>query len=411
MGGPFKGKEIVLGVTGSIAAYKACELASRLVEAGASVTPVLTNNARAFVGAVTFEALTHRRAITAMFEPLHDPQIEHIALAQRTDLFLIAPATANIIAKAAHGIADDWLSTTLLATHAPVLFAPAMNTNMYLHAATQANIRTLSERGCRFVGPDTGMLACGTSGPGRLAETKRILHAAGLLLCKNKDLAGRNVLITSGPNEEPIDPVRFIGNRSSGRMGHALAYEALRRGAKVTVVTGPAAVPPPEDSDVIAVNTAEEMFDVVKKHLYSADVFIAAAAVADYRVDRPSIGKLKRGKEPITLQLIPNPDIAAFVGSHKRASQVTVGFAAETSDLIENATAKLRGKNLDFIIANQIGGLECAIGADTSNAHFIAPDGSVENLPRINKEALAELLFDRVVTLLAERPDNLPGKL
>ncbi|MCC6144569.1 MAG: bifunctional phosphopantothenoylcysteine decarboxylase/phosphopantothenate--cysteine ligase CoaBC, partial [Candidatus Hydrogenedentes bacterium] len=227
MARPFQDKEIVLGVTGSIAAYKACDVASRLVEAGARVRAVLTRSAREFVGPASFEGITGQRVITEMFEPLQNPEIEHISLARRADLFLIAPATANLLAKAAHGMADDWLSTTLLATRAPILFAPAMNTDMYMHPATQGNIALLKQRGCHFVGPGEGMLACRTVGPGRLIDTPAILEAAGPLLCKTKNLQGKRVLITSGANHEPIDPVRFLGNSSSGRMGRALAFEAL----------------------------------------------------------------------------------------------------------------------------------------------------------------------------------------
>ncbi|MBP8128151.1 MAG: bifunctional phosphopantothenoylcysteine decarboxylase/phosphopantothenate--cysteine ligase CoaBC [Candidatus Hydrogenedentes bacterium] len=396
MAGWFEKREIVLGVTGSIAAYKACELASRLIEAKACVTPALTRHALEFVGAVSFEAITGRRAIVEMFDPLPNPEIEHIAVAQGADLFLIAPATANILAKAAHGIADDWLSTTLLATRAPVLFAPAMNANMYLHPATQANIETLRARGCTFVGPESGVLACRMAGPGRLAETSAILETAAILLCGKKDFAGRRVLITSGANHEPIDPVRFIGNRSSGKMGRALALEALRRGARVTVITGPAAVPPPQGAAVVRVETALEMFEAVKERLRDADVFISAAAVADYRVEEPAAGKRKRGAGPLELLLVPNPDIAAHAGASKRSGQTVVGFAAETEDLLARAREKLRSKNLDFIIANAVGGAACAIGADCSNAHLLSDSGEVQGLPGISKEALAEALFDAI---------------
>lgn len=403
MAGLFENKEVVLGVTGSIAAYKACELASRLIEAKARVTPVLTRHALEFVGAVSLEALTGRRAIVDMFEPLHNPEIEHIAVAQRADLFLIAPATANILAKAAHGIADDWLSTTLLATRAPVLFAPAMNTNMYTHPATQANIETLRARGCDFVGPEEGVLACRVVGPGRLAETSAILDASAVLLCRKKDFAGRRVLITSGANHEPVDPVRFIGNRSSGKMGRALALEALRRGARVTVISGPATVAPPHGATVVRVETALEMFEAVKERLDDTDVFIAAAAVADYRVEAPSAAKRKRGAEPLTLRLVPNPDIAAHVGATKRPGQAAVGFAAETEDLLAHAREKLRAKRLDLIVANAVGGAGCAIGADRANAHILSASGETRDLPDVSKEELAEALLDQIAAWLAER--------
>lgn len=400
MPGPFEQKEIVLGLTGSIAAYKACELASRLVEAGARVIPVLTRAAQEFVGAVTLEAITGNRAITGLFERLQNPEIEHIAVARRAQLFLIAPASADIMAKAANGIADDWLSTTLLATRAPILFAPAMNTQMYLHPATQANMETLRARGCHFVGPDAGPLACGEVGPGRLIETSAILEAANVLLCGKKDLAGKRVLITSGATHEAIDPVRFIGNRSSGKMGRTLALEALRRGAVVTVVSGPAQAPLPHAAELVRVKTANEMLEAVQARLDATDVFVAAAAVADYRVEAPAREKHKRNGETLQLTLTPNPDIAAHAGKQKRAGQITVGFAAETHDLIEYANAKLVSKNLDLIVANAVGGAHCAFGADQVQAWLISPGKPADELGLISKEELSERLFDAVVRRL-----------
>ncbi len=397
----FSNKEIVLGVTGSIAAYKACEIASRLVEFGARVTPVLTHSARALIGPATLEAITGNRAIIEMFEPLQNPEVEHIAVATRADLFLIAPATANILAKAAHGIADDWLSTTLLATRAPILFAPAMNTNMYTHPATQANIETLRTRGCRFVGPGSGRLACGTEGPGRLIEPMTVIEAAAPLVSGRDDLAGKRVLITSGANHEAIDPARYIGNRSSGKMGRALALEALARGAVVTVITGPANVAPPHGAEVVNVKTANEMGLAVKSLAQNADIVVGAAAVADYRVESPSSEKHKRDGQPVTLTLTENPDILAGLGEAKRPGQVLVGFAAETSDLIRNATQKLRRKNLDFIVANQIGEAGSDFGTDTTRAAIIDADGSVDELDLLTKDELAQVLLDRIAEHLA----------
>jgi len=400
MPGPFVDTEIVLAITGSIAAYKACEIASRLIEAGARVTPVCTESGRKFVGATTLEAITGHHAICEMFSPLDQPEIEHVTVAQRADLFLIAPATANIIAKAAHGIADDWLSTALLATRAPILFAPAMNSHMYTHPATQANIKTLQARGCYFAGPGSGALACGDTGPGRLIEATAILESASIILCKKKEFAGKHLLITSGANHEPVDPVRFIGNRSSGRMGRALALEALRRGASVTVITGPVEVPLPHGAEVVPIRSALEMLDAVNEHLETAHVFIAAAAVADYHVDQPSDEKFKRNSESLTLTLVPNPDIAAHVGRVKRPDQISVGFAAESHDVVSNAMAKLDEKNLDLIVANEIGGPACAIGADTSKAWFITPKAPPRRFPRITKDELAEQIFDKIATFL-----------
>ena len=394
-------KCIVLGVTGSIAAYKACEIASRLVELGADVTPVLTRAARELASPAAFEALTGHRAITEMFEPYRNSDVEHIAVAQRAGLFLIAPATANIIAKSAHGIADDWLSTTLLATRAPILFAPAMNANMYAHPATQANIETLRERGCRFVGPEAGRLACGTIGEGRMAEPLTVVEAAIPLVSGKRDLEGKRVLITSGANHEPIDPVRFIGNRSSGKMGSALALEGLSRGAEVTVVTGPAQARLPYGAEVVRVDTAAQMADAVIPRAKEADIVIGAAAVADYRVADAASNKHKRTGGPLTLTLVENPDIIAQAGAEKRAGQFVVGFAAEMQDLIENAQAKLEKKNLDLIVANQVGTPESGFGTDSLRAILIAPRGSPEDSGLVSKEELAEKVFDHIAEHVA----------
>ena len=393
-------REIVLGVTGSIAAYKACEIASRLVELGLRVTPVLTASARELVGAASFEAITGQRSITAMFEPFQNPEVEHIAVATRANLFLIAPATANILAKAAHGIADDWLTTTLLATRAPILFAPAMNSNMYTHPATQANIETLRSRCCHFVGPGSGRLACGTVGIGRMIDPKTIVEAALALVSAERDLDGKRVLLTSGGNREPIDPVRFIGNRSSGKMGRALALEALVRGAQVTAVCAPAEVPMPYGVEVIPVETAREMADAVQPLAERADIIIGAAAVADYRVERAAEHKVKHKGDGLTLTLLDNPDILGTLGASKRHGQFLVGFAAETEHLVENAVAKLKKKNLDLVVANEVGGLDSGFGADTARAAFITPDGASEDLPLLGKEDLAEKIFDRVVAAM-----------
>ncbi|MDP7638523.1 MAG: bifunctional phosphopantothenoylcysteine decarboxylase/phosphopantothenate--cysteine ligase CoaBC [Candidatus Hydrogenedentes bacterium] len=393
-------REIVLGVTGSIAAYKACEIASLLVKRRVRVTPVLTWSAQKLVGPASFEAITGNQAITEMFTSGQNKEIEHIAVARRADLFLIAPATAHILAKAAHGLADDWLSTTLLATRAPVVFAPAMNTNMYEHPATQANIATLAGRSCRFVGPDSGTLACKTDGLGRLADPSRVVEEAMVLLEEGGDLDGKRVLLTSGRNHEPIDPVRYIGNRSSGKMGYAVAEEALRRGAKVTVVSGPAEVAPPVGCEVVSVQTAQEMCDAVLSLSPSADVVIGVAAVADYRVEHPMAEKHKRNGDELTLKLTQNPDILAAVGAQKKSGQVTVGFAAETSELIENARGKLSKKNLDLVVANEVGVSDSGFETDTVRAAFVACDGAVDEQPFQSKRDLAHSLFDRVAALL-----------
>lgn len=394
-------REIVLGVTGSIAAYKACEVASLLVKRGVRVTPVLTRSAQQLVGPASFEGITGNQAIVEMFDSGQNQEIEHIAVATRADLFLVAPATANILAKSAHGLADDWLSTTLLATRAPILFAPAMNTNMYEHPATRANIATLTDRGCHFIGPDSGTLACQTVGPGRLSEPSRIVEEAMSLLEGRGGLEGKHILLTSGGNHEPIDPVRYIGNRSSGKMGYAVAAEALRRGAKVTVVSGPADVAPPAGCDVVPVETAQEMCDAVLSLSPAADVVIGVAAVADYRVEHPMTEKHKRNGNDLTLKLVQNPDILAAVGAQKKNRQITVGFAAETGDLVENAQAKLSKKNLDLVVANEVGRSDSGFGTETVRATFVDASGAIDEQPLQSKRDLARSLLDRVVALLA----------
>lgn len=398
-----KSKEIILGVTGSIAAYKACEVASMLVQRGVLVNAVLTESAANLVGPATFEGITGRRCITELFESPQTQDIEHVTLAQRVDLFLVAPATANIIAKAALGIADDWLSTTLLATHAPILFAPAMNTTMYNHPATQANIAALKDRGCEFVGPGEGRMACRTVGPGRLIDPAQIVEAAERLLQLRHDLAGKHVLLTSGANHEPIDPVRFIGNRSSGKMGRAIAAEALARGARVTVVTGPAEVDPPSGAEVVRVETALEMEEAVMSRVKDADIVIGAAAVADYRVAKPAKAKHKRKEsDGVTIELTENPDIIARAGSERRNGQIVVGFAAETDNLIENAKKKLAAKHLDLVVGNAVGGDDSAFGSDSVRACFVDANGHVEEQELQSKHALAQNLIDRLVKMIGK---------
>jgi phosphopantothenoylcysteine decarboxylase/phosphopantothenate--cysteine ligase len=391
---------VVLGITGSIAAYKSCELASRLVELGARVLPVLTKSAAELVGPASLEAITGQRAIVNMFEPLTNPAVEHIRVATEADLFLIAPATANVIGKVANGLANDWLSTTLLATRAPILFAPAMNTNMYEHPATQQNIATLQQRGNHFVGPGDGKLACGTVGLGRLIEIDAILDTALPLVSKQHDFKGKRVLITSGSTREPIDPVRFVGNRSSGRMGRALAIEAMARGASVTVVTGPSETPLPTTVRVERVETAEEMNDAVTRHLDAADVFIAAAAVADFRPANPFETKYKKGTAMPPVEMAENPDILLKASTHRRNGQIIVGYAAETGGLIEHALEKLERKQLDLIVANLVGGDHGGFGTPDLEAVILAPGEAPAQPVRMSKEAIAHALFNRIAPLL-----------
>ena len=400
MAGVFAEKTILLGVCGSIAAYKACELASRLVEQGATVLTALTHSARQLIQPASFEAITGNRVITDMFAPVPEPEIEHIAVARRANLFLVAPATANMLAKAAQGICDDWLSTTLLATRAPILFAPAMNTLMYTHPATQANIALLRDRGAGFVGPGSGRLACGDEGPGRLADIPDILDAAVIAVHPDKDLAGRRVLITSGPNHEPVDPVRFLGNRSSGKMGRALALEALRRGAGVCVISGLVEIRPLHGAEIVAITTTREMHQAVMDRAAEYDFIIGAAAVADYHVDGPAEDKIKRGASKHTLTLSPNPDIIADVAARKRPGQCVVGFAAETRDILAHAQEKMTRKGLDMIVANTVGGAHCAISADQGDAWILMPGRAPEHLPHIEKTALACRIFNHLAALV-----------
>lgn len=396
----FSNKTIVLGITGSIAAYKACELASRLVERGANVLPVLTRAAREFLGPATLEGITGNRTITDMFDAEQNPDIAHISVARAASLFMIAPATAHIIAKMAHGLADDWLTTTLLATRAPILVAPAMNANMFTHPATQANIETLRQRGCVVVGPDSGRQACGTVGPGRLIDPATILEAAFPLLSERRELRGKKVLITSGGTHEPLDPVRFIGNRSSGKMGRALAEEAFARGAEVTVVTGPHTAEMPHVVETIEVETAVQMAEAVAARASDTDIFIAAAAVADYRPEGASEVKHKKNGESLMLSLAENPDILATFGAQKSGKQLVVGFAAETNDLLANAKEKLNKKNLDLIVANEVGTSDSGFGLDDLRAAIIGTNGHVPEFALHSKESLAESLFDRIGDLL-----------
>jgi phosphopantothenoylcysteine decarboxylase/phosphopantothenate--cysteine ligase len=396
----FHDRNIVLGVTGSIAAYKACELASRLVEYGANVNAVLTRSASQMIGQASLAAITGRPVITGLFDESQNPEIEHISVATNAHLFLIAPATANILAKAARGAADDWLSTALLATRAPILFAPAMNTNMYTHPATQVNLDILRARGCRFVGPESGRLACRTIGPGRLADPQSILEAVIPLTNDQHDFAGRQIVLTSGPTHEPIDPVRYIGNRSSGKMGRAIAIELLARGASVSAVVGPHSEPMPSGVRVIPVQTAADMAETAVNLAQEADVFIGCAAVADYRAESINPTKRKRDGKGLLLKLVENPDVIGLVGAVKREGQIVVGFAAETDKLLANARQKLARKQLDLIVANEVGTSDSGFGKDSLRAAILDGKGAAPELRLLPKEKLAEELADQILALL-----------
>jgi phosphopantothenoylcysteine decarboxylase / phosphopantothenate---cysteine ligase len=393
-----KDKRIVIGVTGGIAAYKVAELTRILVKEGASVRVAMTRNATKFVGPLTFEALSGNRVVWDMFDPLTEP-IGHIAWGQETDLIIIAPATANFIAKMAHGIADDFLSSIVLASTAKILACPAMNTRMYLNPATQENIRLISERGCTVMKPGEGELACHTEGPGRLPAPEEIAGLAGILLADG-DLNGLRIIVTAGPTQEPVDPVRYITNRSSGKMGYAIAKAAAQRGAAVTLISGPVALTAPHGVETLQVRTTAEMRQAVLDRAGRSDVIIKAAAVSDYRPDETAVQKIKKDDGPLTLSLIKNPDILAELGALKKESNyILVGFAAETEKLTGNAKDKLQRKNLDLIVANDVTRKDSGFEADSNQVQIISRDGHVEDLPLMSKDALADQILDRIVML------------
>ncbi len=397
---------IALGVTGGIGAYKAVEVARGLQKRGHDVVAVMTPSATRFVGPVTFEAITRRRVITDQFEPGANSDIEHIALASSMDLLLIAPATANIIGKLANGIADDFLTTLYLATRAPVLLAPAMNTLMFEHEAVRRNLETLAARGVRFAEPGEGYLACGWIGKGRLAEPDDVVAAAEAILRPEGPLRGLRVLVTAGPTFEDVDPVRFIGNRSSGRMGFALAAEAARRGAEVTLVAGPTQIEPPAVREVIRVRGAADMHREVLARADRLDVAIMAAAVADYAPAERAAQKVEKGDDSITLVLKKTPDILGDLGARRLAAgrgPLLVGFAAETEDLVGRATAKRARKHADLIVANDVSRGDAGFEVDTNAVTIVGPEGA-EALPLQSKTRVAAEILDRVEKLLAKRP-------
>lgn len=391
-----------MGVTGGIAAYKAADLARLLVRDGHEVQAVLTRSAEEFVSAVTFASLTGKKVFSNLFEA--SAAIEHIDVAQSNDLLVVAPATANILAEFAHGLAGGFLSTLYLAFRGPVILAPAMNTNMWEHEATRGNIETLRRRGHTIVEPGVGMLACGTFGAGRLAENDAILDAVRRVVNPAvRDLEGETILITAGPTQEPIDPVRFISNRSSGKMGYALAQAALDRGAKVILVSGPVALEAPRGAEVVRVQTAAEMHDAVFSKLDAATVVIMCAAVADYRVAHPAAQKIKKQGKQVSLELNPVGDILAelgrtTLGSHL-GSRLLVGFAAETENVIEYARRKLAEKNCDMIVANRVGGEGSAFESDTNEVAMVMRDGEVIEAARAPKREIADRILGQVVWL------------
>ena len=398
---------IVLGVTGGVAAYKAAELVRRLQQEGFSVEVVMTRAACEFVRPLTFAALSGKKVITDLFaeaggEANLDSAIEHIAVAQRADLLLVAPATADVLAKFSRGISDDFLSTLYLATTAPVVVAPAMNVNMWNHPATQENIERLRGRGVRVVQPDEGYLACGMTGAGRLAGQDAIVAAVREVLRVRLDLAGQTVLVTAGPTQEAIDPVRFLTNRSSGRMGYAVAEAAAQRGAKVILISGPTALETPDGVTRVAVRTAADMLAAAEQHFAEASLAIFAAAVADYRPAEAAAEKMKRSgsQESISLQLVANPDILATL-ARKKGNRLVVGFAAETERVAENARKKLQTKNADLIVANDVTAEGAGFDVDTNVVTLFSRDGRDLPLPKLTKRDVAHRILDEVIRLSA----------
>ncbi|MCM3472951.1 bifunctional phosphopantothenoylcysteine decarboxylase/phosphopantothenate--cysteine ligase CoaBC [Brevibacillus borstelensis] len=409
---PLTGKQIVLGVSGGIAAYKAAALTSKLTQAGALVRVIMTQNAAKFVQPLTFQALSHGPVYTDIFEEPEPSVISHIDLADKADLVLIAPATANVIGKMANGIADDMLTTTVLATKAPVMLAPAMNVNMYHHPAVAQNLQKLTDFGYRFIEPGEGLLACGWVGKGRLAEPEEIVEAVIRFFAEQtrekQDLKGKRVLVTAGPTREKIDPVRYITNHASGKMGYAIAEAAQARGADVVLVSGPTHLPPPARVKLVPVESVQEMYDAVMAELPISDIVIKSAAVSDYRPKVVHEHKMKKGEGPLVLELDKAPDILKEVGQRKE-KQFVVGFAAETQDVLQHAKGKLDRKNLDMIVANDVSLEGAGMGSDTNIVTLLTREGEQVALDKLSKREVADKLFDAILLKLDHQP--LPEKL
>ncbi|MDD4985415.1 MAG: bifunctional phosphopantothenoylcysteine decarboxylase/phosphopantothenate--cysteine ligase CoaBC [Dehalococcoidales bacterium] len=390
------GKTVVLGITGSIAAYKTAELASRMTQAGARVEVVMSEAATRFITPLTFRNITGRPVVTSMWETDSEFSVEHIALAEAADIVVIAPATADIIARLAAGIADDMIGCTVLATKAPVILAPAMNVNMLQNPVTQHNLAALKARGFAIIEPECGRLASGSTGKGRLAETEKIIAAIGQVLNKRNDLTGKHIVVTAGGTQEPIDPARHIGNRASGKMGYALAEAARDRGAVVSLITAPTLLTAPAGMEVTRIRTAAEMKKAVVRAVAQADALIMAAAVSDYRPKKTARTKIKKDRPVLNLELIRTPDILSQV----KGDFLKVGFAAETDSVIANARQKLTEKQLDLIVANDITDTGSGFGVDTNKVTIIDKQGNEETLPLLSKREVAERILDRVVRLI-----------
>ena len=396
-----KGKTVVIGVSGGIAVYKACDIVSRLKKLNANVHVIITKSAAEFVTPLTFQSLSQNYVVSDMFEEPKTWDVEHISLAKKADVFLIAPATANVIGKISNGIADDMLTTTVMATTGKVLIAPAMNTNMYRNPILQRNINILRELGYNFVDPESGRLACGDVGEGKLASPEKIVDAVvDLLNDTKKDLLGKKILITAGPTVESIDPVRYLTNRSTGKMGYAIAKMAALRGADVTLVSGPTSIAPPTNiKKLVKVQSAKDMYNAIIDNFDENQVIIKSAAVADYKPKTYSNKKIKKSNDDLIIELDRNKDIAYELGKIKK-DKILVGFAAETNDLIENAKGKIKKKNLDFIVANDLTEQGAGFGTDTNIVKIIDKDGNMENFPQMKKDEVADVILDKVKSLL-----------
>ncbi|HCA04905.1 MAG TPA: bifunctional phosphopantothenoylcysteine decarboxylase/phosphopantothenate--cysteine ligase CoaBC [Ruminococcaceae bacterium] len=394
------GKTVVLGVTGSISAYKIPNLASALVKLNANVEVIMTKNAENFITATAFETLTKNRCLTETFDRADVSEVKHIAVAQRADIILVAPASANIIAKAAHGIADDMLSTTLLAAKCPVMFAPAMNVNMFTHPAVQDNLKILENRGATVIQPDSGHLACGDTGAGKLPPEKTLLDYILKEIAAKKDMAGKKVLVTAGPTRESLDPVRFITNHSTGKMGYAVARQAMLRGADVTLISGPVDIAPPPFVKFVPVQSAQELFEAVKNSFEETDCVVMTAAVADYTPAETKREKIKKSDDgsDLTLSLKRTTDILQWLGSNKRKGQLVCGFSMETENVLENSRKKLLKKNADMIAANSIKDEGSGFGTDTNRLTLITGD-NVTDLPLLSKESAADRLWDALMKI------------
>ncbi|MBS6507717.1 MAG: bifunctional phosphopantothenoylcysteine decarboxylase/phosphopantothenate--cysteine ligase CoaBC [Paraclostridium bifermentans] len=395
-----KDKTVVIGVCGGIAVYKACDLVSKLKKTGVNVHVIMTKSATEFVAPLTFQTLSQNYVVEDMFESPKTWDVEHISLAKKADVFVLAPATANVIGKVANGIADDMLTTTIMATKAKVIIAPAMNTNMYENPVVQRNIQTLKDLDYKFVEPESGRLACGDIGSGKLASVDTIFNSIIELLEIKKDLEGTSMIITAGPTVESIDPVRYITNRSTGKMGYSIAKKAIERGADVTLVSGPTNIVPPQNlKKFIQIESAEDMYNAVLENMDENQVIIKSAAVADYRPKEYSDNKIKKSDDDLSIRLDRTKDIALELGKIKN-NKILVGFAAETNDLLENAKNKIQKKNLDFIVANDLTQDGAGFGVDTNIVKIIDREGVVQEHPKMKKEEVADVILDKIKTLL-----------